>query len=109
MKNEKLYKIVINYLNKKFGDLKPYETEKFPNSVFYVRDGEILFEYNKKNGRTYMSSVYIWSFLECIFSMEYEQIQEVTKLWVEEHYNLRVTTTLHFHDRHLFRWRNITI
>jgi hypothetical protein len=93
MKNEVLYKTIIKFLNKNYGNLKPYETDQHPDYIFFMKDKQVIFDYNKENGRTYISSVYIWSFLERIFSMEYEQIQEVTKLWVEEHYNLRVTTT----------------
>jgi hypothetical protein len=109
MKNEKLYKIVINYLNKKFGDLKPYETDQYPDYIFFMKDKQVIFEYNKENGRVYISYDDIWSFLERIFSMEYKQIQEVTKLWVEEHYNLRVTTTSYHKNASWSRWRNITI
>jgi hypothetical protein len=89
----KLNDVVIKFLNKNYSDLKPYETENYPFSIFYIRDGEIFFEYNKENGRVYISYEHIWSFLERIFSMEYKQIQEVTKLWLEERYNFRTTTT----------------
>jgi hypothetical protein len=58
-----------------------------------MKGNDILFEYNKKNGVIYIDYKRIWSLLERAFGMEYEQIQEVTKKWLEEHYNLRVTTT----------------
>jgi hypothetical protein len=104
----KLNDVVIKWLNKNYGNLKPYETDEYPYSIFYIRDKEVFFEYNKKNGFVYISYDDIWSFLENIFSMEYEQIQEVTKLWVEEHYNLRVTTTDWKSIRSYGGWRNIT-
>jgi hypothetical protein len=93
MKNEQLYKTSIKWLNKNYGNLTPYETDGYPNHVFYIKNGEVIFEYNKKNGRAYISYGHIWSFFRDVFGMEYEQIQEVTKLWVEEHYKLGVTTT----------------
>jgi len=105
----KLNNVVIKWLNKNYGDLKPFETDEYPYSIFYIRDKEVFFEYNKKNGFVYISYDDIWSFLENIFSMEYKQIQEVTKLWVEEHYNLRVTTTCLWSNQWNHRWRNITI
>jgi hypothetical protein len=110
MKNEILYKTIIKLLNKKFGDLKPYETDQHPDNIFFMKDKQVIFDYDKKNGLVYISYDDIWSFLERIFSMEYEQIQEVTKLWVEEHYNLRVTTTfINSCSLREIRWRNITI
>jgi hypothetical protein len=89
----KLNNVVIKWLNKNYGDLKPYERDRDPEYIFFMKNGRVMFDYNKENGFVYISYDDIWSFLERIFSMEYKQIQEVTKLWVEEHYNLRVTTT----------------
>ena len=82
------------YLNKKYGDLTPYETKKYPNFIFYVDENKkIYFEYNKKNGETNIEYDIIWTFLEEVFLFDYEQIQQVTKEWLEEHYKLSVSTT----------------
>jgi hypothetical protein len=89
----KLYETAIKWLNKNYGDLTPYETEESMEYISYMKNDELIFDYNKKKGVVYVSYDKIWSFLENFFSMEYEQIQEVTKLWMEEHYKLRVTTT----------------
>jgi len=89
----KLNDVAIKWMNMRFGDLTPYETDRYPDNVFFMKDKQVIFDYNKKNGRVYISYYNIWSLLEDVFGMEYEQIQEVTKLWLEEHYNLRVTTT----------------
>ena len=89
----KLHDVVIKFLNKEFGDLRSYKTDKYPGYVFYMKGNDILFEYNKKNGIINIDYKRIWSLLDRVFGMEYEQIQEVTKKWLEEHYNLRVTTT----------------
>jgi len=105
----KLNDIVFKWLNKGYGDLKPYETNQYPDYIFFIKDKEIIFDYNKKNGLSYISYDNIWSFLENMFGMEYEQIQEVTKLWLEEHYNLRVITTFTWYELVDFSWRNITI
>jgi hypothetical protein len=93
MKNEQLFKTAIKWLNKNYGNLELYDTEKYTDYIFYMKNGEIIFDYNKKNGRAYISYEHIWLFFSNVFGMEYEQIQEVTKLWVEEHYKLDVTTT----------------
>jgi len=90
----KIEKVAINWLNKKYGDLEPFETDDEPNYVFYKKGDNIIFDYNKKNGYVYVSYGEIWSFFELFFNMEYKQIQDITKIWVEEHYNLRVTITV---------------
>jgi hypothetical protein len=101
-------RLVIKWLNDKYGDLKPYETDEYPNHIFFMKDGEVIFDYNKKNGWVYISYEKIWSFLETFFEMEFKEIQSLTKEWVEEHNKLRVTTTRHSVNSNHCRWRNIT-
>jgi len=105
----KLERVAINWLNNNYGDLEPYETEEHPDHVFYLEGKKIIFDYNKKNGYVYVNYEEIWSFFESFFGMEYEQIRDLTKVWVEESYNLRVTTTHIFHQAHMRWWRNVTI
>jgi hypothetical protein len=90
----KLERVAINWLNDNYGDLEPYETEKYPNQVFYRKGKEIIFSYNKKNGMFFVNYQEVWSFFKSFLGLENEQIRELTKIWVEEHYNLRVTTTI---------------
>ena len=90
---DKLKHKIIKYLNSEYGDLTPYETEKYRELIFFMKDGKLIFDYNKKNGYVGVSYDKIWSFLENFFGLEYEEIQGLTKEWVEEHYKLRVTTT----------------
>jgi hypothetical protein len=99
---------IIKYLNSEYGDLTPFKTKKYPDYIFFMKDGKVIFDYNKKNGDVYISYDKIWSFLKNFFGLEYEEIQDLTKEWVEGHYKLRVTTTvLHFlADEHW--WRDIT-
>jgi hypothetical protein len=104
----KLYETAIKWLNKNYGNITPYETDKYPNFIFYMKNGEVVFEYNKKNGQVYISYDKICSFLRDFFSMGLTQIREVTKLWVEEHYKLDVTTTPIPYQDKSFRWRDIT-
>ena len=104
----KIKKLCIKWLNENYGDLKPFETEKYSNYIFYMKNGQVIFEYNKKNGYVYVNYDEIWSFFEKFFGMEYQQIQDITKEWVEEHYKLRVTTTETPFEGSVLGWRNIT-
>ena len=99
---------IIKYLNSEYPELEQFETEKYPGYIFFMKDGKVIFDYNKKNGYVYISYDKIWSFMESFFGLEYEEIQILTKEWVEEHYKLRVTTTLGTAFKFVLRWRNIT-
>ena len=91
--NDKLKHKIINYLNKEYSGLIWYETEQYPNFIFFMKDGEVIFDYNKKSGKVYISYDHIWSFLESFFGLKYTEIQDLTKEWVEEQFKLSVTTT----------------
>jgi hypothetical protein len=73
-----------------------------------MKDDKFIFYYNKKNGYVGISYDKIWSFLESFFGLEYKEIQDLTKEWVEEHYKLGVTTTNPSSFTNFNRWRNIT-
>jgi hypothetical protein len=106
---DKLNKITINWLNDNYGDLEPYKKDKYPDYIFYLKGDKIIFDYNNRNGLVYVNYNEIWSFFESYFGMNYQQIQDITKEWVEEHYNLRVSTTKWFCKLLKIRWKNITI
>jgi len=99
---------IIKYLNSEYPELERFETEKNPYYIFFMKDDKFIFYYNKKNGYVGISYDKIWSFLESFFGLEYKEIQDLTKEWVEEHYKLGVTTTFRRMGRSLHRWRNIT-
>jgi hypothetical protein len=81
---------IIKWLNSEYGDLTPIETEKHPNYIFFIKDGEVVFDYNKKIGYVTISYDKIWSILESFLELEYDEIQDLTKEWVVEHFKLRV-------------------
>ena len=95
----KLERVAINWLNKNYGDLELFETEIYPDFLFYRKGDKVIFDYNKKNGEVYISYDEIWSFFESYFGMNFQQIQYLTKVWVEEQYKLGVTTTMGLHAR----------
>ena len=105
----RLEQVAINWLNKNYGDLEEFETDKYPDFIFYRKGDKIIFDYNIRSETVHVSYDEIWSFFESYFGMEYEQIQDLTKVWVEERYNLRVTTTSKWSLYIKNRWRNITI
>jgi hypothetical protein len=88
-----LDRTIIKWLNSEYGNLTPFETEEHPYHIFFMKDDKVIFFYNKKNGEVYISDDKIWSFLQNFFGLKFEEIQDLTKQWVEKHYKLRVTET----------------
>jgi len=84
---------IIKWLNSEYGDLEQIETEDWPDYIFFMKDGKVIFDYNKENGDVGISKDKIWLFLQNFFGMEYREIQDLTKEWIKEHYKLGVTTT----------------
>ena len=89
----KINDISKKWLTGNYGDLERCETDEYPDYTFYMKDGNLILNYNRKNGRCYISHEEIWSFLESVFQLEYKEIKGITREWVEEHYKLEVTTT----------------
>jgi hypothetical protein len=58
-----------------------------------VKNGKCILQHDKKTGVVYLNYYEIWSFLESFFSMDYKQIQALTKRWVEELYKFTLKTT----------------
>jgi hypothetical protein len=87
--NNKLEHIIIKYLNKMYGDLEEYKTDKYPNSIYFVKGKKVYMEQDLKNRRLYVDYGIIWSDLGDTFSLKYNEIQSIITKWVEETYNLR--------------------
>ena len=102
-------KIAKNQLTKKFGDLILFKDEKFPNRVFYIDEQQkVYFDNNKINDNVRINYHIFGSFLEDTFQFEYEQILQVTKEWLEEHYDLEINKLYAVNPITEIRWRNIT-
>jgi hypothetical protein len=104
----KINDIIKKWLTDNYGNLERYETDEYPNYTFFTKDGKVILDYNQKNGYCSVNYEEIWSFLSSVFQLEYEEIQSITKEWVEEHYKLRVTTTELDCWINFPWWRNIT-
>jgi hypothetical protein len=94
---------IIKYLNSEYGDLEPYETDEHPNYIFFMKNGKVIFDYNKKNGMVHISYNKIWSVLESFFGLGFWEIRAIIKNWVEEHYKLDVET-IHFLGKDSVPW-----
>ena len=82
----KLNNIVLRWMNQNFSpdQLEIVTSEKYPNSIFFKKNGKVVMQQNKKNRNFYFDYDEIWLFFESVFGMEYEQIREVLSYWLEE-------------------------
>jgi hypothetical protein len=101
-------KIAKKELTKKFGDLTPVEDKRYPKSIFYVdKNNQTYLEYIKKPHYVFVDYHTIWLFLKEIFNLNYEQIQQVTKEWFKEHYNLEVKQVNVLNSKEEKSWENL--
>ena len=89
----KIEKLCIKWLNDNYNHMEPFIMKEYPDYIFHMKDGKCILQYNKKNGYVYVSYKEIWKFFELYFSMSNQQIKDITKIWVEEHYKVGITST----------------
>lgn len=72
-----------------FDDLKRFRSEEYPNWLLFLNESkDNLIAYNLNKEVVYINSELVWSFLRSYFGMSYQEIQELTKAWLSESYNL---------------------
>jgi len=80
--------IILKWLDNEYGNLTEVVRN---NEIFYVnQDGLPLFVYyrHEKNEPVYIKYEKIWQLLETIFDMDYQQIQDILKIWLEKTYKI---------------------
>lgn len=99
----KLEKFVLRWLNDNYNYMEPFLMEEYPDYIFHMKNGKCILQHSIKNGYVYVSYSEIWKFLESMFCMEDQQIRDLTKKWVEEHYKVGVTTE----KTHVFMYQEL--
>ena len=64
----------------------------YPDRIFWFRDSNCIFDYNKENGYFWVNYVLVWSVFESEFGLNYDQIKGLIKGSVEEHFKLKDVT-----------------
>ena len=87
-----------NILNKLyiFQGLEEYKDDRFPNSIFYHKNGKIYFELDVDNHILYCSYTLAWNVFSEQNKLDYYETQRVIKDMVERHTNWGSITTIHF-------------
>ena len=77
-----------------FDDLNQVQSEEWPElTLFRYQPKHNLMIYDRKNRCVYINYYEIWSVLKEPFGLNKTEIQELTKIWLGEVYNLRGITT----------------
>ena len=91
--------------------IEPHEvktTKKYPNSIFWVKDGEVIAQII--SSEDFWLHYKIWDDISDQFGLEYDETQSVIKTWLEQHYNLGGLTPMNrFQGQSQQRWKNIII
>ena len=94
----KIQKVAFKFMNSEFSpdQLEIVTSEKYPNSIFFRKNGVVVMEQNKAFKVFYFDYDEIWSFFESLFSMKNKQIQDVMRYWLEETLKLEGYTPIPF-------------
>ena len=83
-------RLVKDWLNDMFSDAEI-------RGSYYVKNEKNLAFQNKKDKEFRFDYDLIWSFLEYMFSLEYEELKAITKDWLGETLNLKGYTTQYWY------------
>jgi hypothetical protein len=79
-------KAIDKYLTYVFEPHEENTLEEYPGSIFWMKNGEIVAEIEKS--KNFWIHNDIWDKVSILFSLENDDIQQVIKQWLEEHYGL---------------------
>jgi hypothetical protein len=103
--DKQIKRVEFKYLNYLFENIYEIHSEKYPNSRFWKKNGEVIMELEKSGGLWILYS--IWDEISSVFGLNYDEAQQLIKEWVEEHLKLEdITPAVTFFEQG-FRWKNI--
>ena len=68
-----------NFLYPIFWNVKPYYSNKHPDSVFYKKDDIVLFEYGIKTNVFWCHYDKIWKVLESKYGLKFQEISDLIR------------------------------
>ena len=83
----RLNNLILKWMDDSYGDLNkidyPYST-----FVYLTRDDSTFFSYDKRNGYVRGHSREVGEYLQSLFNLDIDQMEEITKLWLRTRYDL---------------------
>ena len=81
--------------------MKIKEQVKYPNIIFWEKDGKIIFEQDFGNMDLCVNDITIWSVLEKGFGLVYDEMQLLIEKFVEEHLNWKGFSPNYRYSHHI--------
>ena len=100
-------KTIDNFITNQLEPHKEKRTKKHSESIFWVKNGEVIAEI--LNSKYFWVNDQIWKNINVMFSLEYDETQQVIKEWLEEHYKLGGLTPILIYKQKAVSWKNIKI
>ena len=79
-------KAIDKFITYQFEPHEEKTSNKFPNSIFWVKDGRVIAEIQKS--KKFWLRYDIWNIISKMFSLEHNETHSVIKEWLEKHYEL---------------------
>jgi hypothetical protein len=101
-------KIIDKFITYQFEPHEVKKSSKLPDSIFWVKDGEVIVEIYKRRDDFWVRSE-IWKVIRNMFSLEYSETQQVIRDWLEEHYKLGGLTPNRLTASDVEGWKSIKL
>ena len=89
-------RIIYEFLIENLSGLNTYISDKYPDDLYFGKsEKDIILYYDTKNEWLRVKYDNIWSFFKNDLMMEYDNIQSLTKWWVDVTLNLKPKHTNH--------------
>ena len=101
-----LRKVQFKYLDYLFDGMREIKLKNYPDLRFWKKDDEGILELEKSGNLWVLES--IWDDISNMFSLEYDETQQLMKEWVKQRLGLvGVTPIITAYAVPLVRWNNI--
>jgi hypothetical protein len=80
--NDKITDTIINYLREEYKDSLLIQSKERPNSLFYIHNGRVIFDYNKEYNCSFVSGEII-SFINSFFELSDNHRHQVLRIWID--------------------------
>ena len=93
-----LSKKVKEFIDSRLEGLIQFESDKYPNSIFYKKGDIVLFEHDLKNKWLWCSHQHYWLFFRREIGLNDFEIKELTEALVGIHLNFKELTSIYSGD-----------
>jgi hypothetical protein len=98
-------KLQFNYLNYLFDGAYEFKSKKYSDSVFWKKNDRVILELDETGHLRVLRS--IWDDASNMFSLDYDETQQLMKEWLEQNLKLRGITPLYCGAYSMRKWFNI--